>query len=158
MPELQKYLDRVVRYINENKVETLILCGGYTQRESAPGVSEAKLMLDYLIARIPLQKRPVPILVERNSYTTLENIRNIKAWVSGTKLRVTIFCEATRALKVDMLTRYYLGRRVNIETVSWEEMPPVKQLIATIYEFLAMYLPPLAWYFHWRRISRAKRI
>ncbi|MBX4190101.1 hypothetical protein KW791_02290 [Candidatus Parcubacteria bacterium] len=44
---LQHYLDRVVQFTS-NKPRQVIFCGGATQKLSAPGVTEANLMLNYL--------------------------------------------------------------------------------------------------------------
>ncbi|MDP2648176.1 MAG: hypothetical protein Q8P35_02980, partial [Candidatus Yanofskybacteria bacterium] len=45
---LKNYLDRVVQFLNTHRPSAVVLCGGYTQQKSAPGVSEAALMRDYI--------------------------------------------------------------------------------------------------------------
>ena len=42
------YLPRIKRFISEQSPDLVILCGGYTQRKSAPGISEARLMFNWL--------------------------------------------------------------------------------------------------------------
>lgn len=159
-PELRDYLDRVVRFVNENKPECIILCGGFTQRKSVPGMSEARLMRNYVMPKIGSWLHSE--LLEESSYTTLENIKNsvklINNFFHQKEVRVTIFCEATRALKVDMLTKHFLGYRANIETASWELMSPTLQIISTVFEWAAVRFPLLNSYFHWKRLRRAELI
>lgn len=158
--ELRKYLDNNVKFANREKPDCLVFCGGFTQRKSAPGVSEAKLMRDYVIPQ--LCYTPKYIFLEENSYTTPDNAQKLAttaAWYLWTdQIKLTVACEATRALKVDDAIRYYLGRRPNIETSSWELMSPTKQIIATLYDWVAIRFPPLARYFRNQRIRRAELI
>lgn len=162
VPELKGYLDRVVRFVNERKPDYLFLCGGPTQRKSAPGVSEAGLMRSYLIPRLNY----IPGLMflwEENSYTTPDNAEKTAWRIKEERLmdgqtELTVFCEATRALKVDLLVRHFLGRRANIETASWELMSPEKQIIGTLYDWAAIRFPPLARYFRNKRLQRAEQI
>lgn len=160
-PELQEYLDRVVQFANRKEPDCLIFCGGYTQRKSAPGVSEAALLKSYIIPK--LKYPPDCVFLEENSYTIPDNIQYAAARIRSEKLlnqdtELTIFCEATRALKVDLLVRHFFGRRADIETASWELMLPSKQIISTLYDWAAIKLPLLARYFRNKRLQRAKRI
>lgn len=132
---LKPYLYRVSFFINRHDPELAIFCGGHTQHKSAPGVSEAGLMSSYLDHnQMVLPDKRTEFRSESNSYTTYENIRNAAAatrnWVfhhaRGEKLRVTIFCEATRAPHVIRFARHFMVDLVDsidditVETASWE--------------------------------------
>lgn len=160
VPELKDYLNRVAEFCNKKRPDYLILCGGFTQRKSAPGKSEAQVMEEYLLTI--LEHEPL-VIIETHSYTTPDNIANAAERIRAcglleTNTVITVFCEATRALKVDLLVRHFIGRRANIETASWELMSPTKQIISTIYDLAAIKFPPLASYFRNKRIRRAEQI
>lgn len=172
VPELTSYLDRTVRFVNEHQPAHLILTGGFTQQKTCPGVSEAALMAIYIRERLAHVPR---IHLEEESYTTFGNVRNARnriqrlepvadAWQGPDPRRnvVTVFCEAQRALKT--LVLYWLlmresrpdkiGIRLTVETASWELGNPVKELIKTGNEILAIVFPPLAW---WMERTRRKK-
>ncbi len=163
VPELRGYLDRVAGFANQEKPDCFILCGGFTQKGSAPGISEAMLMKTYIIPQ--LDYAPELVFLEQNSYTTPDNIQKVANIIRVQDLlntdpttRLTVFCEATRALKVDDAVRYCIRRRATIETSSWELMSPTKQIISTIYDWAAIRFPPLASYFRNKRLKRAEKI
>jgi hypothetical protein len=163
VPELQGYLDRIVQFCNEQQSDCLILCGGFTQRKSAPGMSEARLMKEYILPR--LKYSPSLVFLEENSYITPDNIKNAAETIRTKDLlnidlttKLTVFCEATRALKVDDAIRYCIGRRATIETASWELMSPTKQIISTLYDWATIRFPPLACYLRNQRLKRAEQI
>lgn len=161
VPELKKYLDKVAQFANQEKPNCLILCGGFTQRKSAPGISEAALMKSYIIPQ--LKYAPDFVFLEEDSYTSLDNIQKAAVKVHIKQLmsketRMTIFCEATRALKVDLLIRHFFGRRADIETASWELMLPQKQIVMTLYDWVAIKSPLLADYFRHKRLQRSEQI
>lgn len=161
VPELQGYLDRVARFCNEQQPDCLILCGGFTQRKSAPGRSEARVMKEYIIPA--LKYAPKLVYTEEDSYTTPDNIENSAKSMRNDGLledstTLTVFCEATRALKTDLLVRHFIGRRATIETASWELMSPAKQIVSTLYDWAAITFPPLARYFRNKRLQRAEQI
>jgi hypothetical protein len=121
-------------------------------------------------------------MLEERSYTSYENIRNAAEVTADTlsfaampkpgfddpkmiDARIVIFCEASRALKVKILARHFFGfppergyPDVEIRTVSWELMHPLKELKATVYDTLSLYVPGLARYWGWKRRRRAKLI
>lgn len=170
--ELTHYLDRVVAYANQHRPDTIVLCGGATQQASAPGTTEAALMAIYIRER--LEYMPDWVL-EEGSFTTYENIRGaerqlatkfLSSWRSADPpaCDVTIFCEATRALKVAAMARRFFGfppadgrKPVRIETDSWELMHPNKELIGTLKDFAELYLPGLNWLHSRKRRGTAKR-
>ncbi|MDO8492906.1 MAG: ElyC/SanA/YdcF family protein [bacterium] len=162
VPELKEYLNKVIQFTNQEKPDCFILCGGFTQRKSAPGVSEAALMKSYIVPQ--LKYIPDFVFLEEDSYTSPDNIQNAAVKVRTKQLmdkgtKMTVFCEATRALKVDLLIRHFFGRRANIETASWELMSPQKQIVMTLYyDWAAIKSPLLADYFRHKRLKRAEQI
>jgi len=161
VPEQREYIDRVVPFCNKQRPDCLILCGGFTQRKSAPGRSEAMTMKEYIVPS--LMYVPQLVYVEEDSYTTPDNFENAAEKIRSDELlqestKLTVFCEATRALKTDLLVRHFIGRRATIETASWELMSPAKQIVATLYDWAAIILPLLARYFRNKRLQRAERI
>lgn len=173
VPELQRYLDAVAEYINRHKPHIMVLCGGCTQQESVGWHSEAIIMLEYLERPGKLTHWP-RLLLEEGSFTSYENIRGAsqvirrdlgRGFQGSEKLdaRIVIFCEASRALKVKILARHFFGfpperglPDIEIRTVSWELMHPLKELQATIYDALSLYIPGLAWFWGWKRRRKAK--
>lgn len=158
---LRPYLDRGVMFCNQKRPDCFIFSGGFTQRKTAPGISEARLMNEYVISR--LDYSPALIYLDEDSYTTPDSAQNMAKIIKtdnlvDEKTILTVFCEATRALKVDLLIRHFLGRRANIETDSWELMSPQKQIIATLYDWAAINCSPLARYWHNKRLRRAEQI
>ena len=94
--------------------------------------------------------------IQIDSYTTYDNIRlaaeKIRTVgffhnVPGGNFKITIFCEAQRALKVILLSRHFMRDLVEnvdsitIETVSWERADPVRELKTTIMTWLAIKYP-----------------
>lgn len=185
---LQPYLNRVWNFLfpknynqppwGEYQPRAVILCGGYTQRKSAPGTSEAGLMKTYLVDMVSANHWPkfLQVFVEDESYTTYANIQNAAWWIGNwfirrgifgdEKVRITIFCEATRAANVIMLARHFMGDFVDsidditVETASWERADPFKQASNLIYNKLATTYPwlGLAEREHRRRIRRSEQI
>lgn len=168
---LKPYLGKVANFINQHDPDLVVFCGGYTQRKSAPGVSEAGLMSSYLDHdQKIIPGRKTLFVNEANSYTTFKNIEyaanliGLESWEG--KVRVTIFCEATRSPIVIMLARHFMGNMVasiddiTVETASWERADPFKQAKNLIYNKLAIKFPwlGLAEREHARRIRRAEEI
>ena len=118
---LVPYLERVAAFVNKHNPELVIFCGGYTQRKSAPGVSEAGLMSDYLDHnQVILPGNVTEFRTEKGSYTTYWNIRNaaaaIRNWVlhhaRGEKVRVTILLKMVS--KRNYIKRQQLGLKNGI--------------------------------------------
>jgi hypothetical protein len=173
--ELTMYLEAVAAYVNTHRPHLMVLCGGATQQASAPDRTEAETMLQFLEEPGRLTHLP-QLFLEETSYTSYENIRNAAVAVATAyscaltgpdplDASVVIFCEASRALKVSILARHFFGfpearglPHLEIRTVSWEKMHPLRELQGTIYDALSLYVPGLAWYWGWKRRRRAKRI
>ncbi|MEK7659222.1 MAG: ElyC/SanA/YdcF family protein [Patescibacteria group bacterium] len=148
-PELKEYLDRVIRFCNEHQPDCLIFCGGFTNRKTAPDISEAKLMKEYVVPSLKYKLEFV--FNEDDSYTTFYNIKNATRIMRADRLlqettKLTTFCETTRGLKLDVLARRFFGRRATIETVSWETASPSKQVASIFYNWVATIFSPLAYF------------
>ncbi len=170
VPELTGYLDGVVEFVNRRKPDYLILCGGATQKKTAPNTTEAALMAIYIRERLT----HVPeFIIEDHSYTTLENVQNAMYVIHGKHglamftwlgIEVDVFCEAQRALKTLILYWFLFpeirkfGKRVRVHTSSWELANPLKELRNTLYDLAALWVPGLAWYAHRQRVKRSGTI
>lgn len=151
---LKGYLDKVIGYCMTRHPDAILLCGGATQQKSFPGETEASVMYQYLK---PLRAYHPMWYKLSDSYTTYDNIRDaamaIRAIEQLTQTtlpdnEIVVFCEATRALKVAMLARHFIGFPpaeggpvIKIETDSWELMHPTTELVGTVKEWLAIKFP-----------------
>lgn len=176
---LMPYLNRVADFCRKKRPDAIILCGGATQQKSFPGRTEASVMYGYLYDTLDQIAAPPDWhpawFAEDESFTTYENIRDAAAVIKmlhaadeassfrGRGEEITIFCEATRALKVAILARHFLGfppangkPPIRIETDSWELMHPLKEFIGTIKDAAAIYLPLLNWFQRRQRIKKSK--
>lgn len=164
---LKPYLDRIAQFIEKSKPFLIIFCGGATQKKTAHGVTEARLMARYVLSKLSF--KPSFVEVEETSYTTFKNInqaskiinRNL-AWKDESQ--ITIFCEATRSANIIMLARHFMTEfvdsidNIKVETDSWERADPFKQVWNLIYNKLALKLPYLAEREQKRRIRRSEFI
>lgn len=174
---LMPYLNRVADFCREKRPDMVIFCGGATQRRTFPGRTEAGVMYGYLYDMLHQVAAPPDWhpawFTEDESYTTFENIRDAAAVTKmlhaadeassfrGRGEKITVFCEATRALKVDILVRHFLPRkekepRVHLEAVSWELGSPLKELVGTIQTWLSICVPFLNMLLRWQRIRKSK--
>lgn len=168
---LKPYLDRVVRFCREKKPGVVILCGGPTQQKSYPVHTEAIVMYLYLLEKLGTLEDWHPAwYTEDESFTTYDNIRDAAVIIKKRRRcemegeEITIFCEATRALKVALLARHFLGfppergePDIRIETDSWERMHPFWELIGTIKDAMAIHLPYLNTIQRRNRMEKAKK-
>ncbi|MEK7520430.1 MAG: YdcF family protein [Patescibacteria group bacterium] len=87
--------------------EIIICSGGFTNPRTVPGTSEAQMMGEYLEKRIR-----IPIIREEKSWSTTENIRNIRRILAEQKMEdagLTIFCNEAHRVKVMALSYAILG-------------------------------------------------
>jgi len=140
---MRKYLDLVARFVKKNKVVAIIATGGYTNRKSAPGISEARMMAAYLEE----QGVTAPILLEEMAVTTNQNLRGVARIIRERQLtdkRVIIFCDNARSLKVKILARLILGYWPETKTYELTRglVAKIKQLvIATPLDVFASRFP-----------------
>lgn len=163
-PELTAYLDEVAAHIRKTESYFVILCGGFTQRASAPGKSEAAVMAEYLR---PLVGERAIFYLEEDSYMTQESIRGSAAIIRtmrqwpwrGAEPRVdevTVFCEAQRALKVLLCCWFLMPVRVKLKTASWELASPVWELVKTAKDMVTLFVPPVAAYLRRKVIAKSE--
>ncbi len=136
---MKKYLDFVASFAKANNVAAIIATGGYTNRKSAPGISEAGMMAAYLkewgIAK--------PIILEETAVTTNENLRSVMRILHEQRLadkRVVVFCDSARSFKVKILARLILGRWPEVKTYELTRglVAKLKQIfVATPFDMLA---------------------
>lgn len=70
---MKNYLDSVASFVATNSVTAIVATGGYTNRKSAPGVSEAGMMAAYLKGRGVITS----VILEETAVTTNENLRSV---------------------------------------------------------------------------------
>lgn len=102
------YLDKVIDFVQNSNVSAIITTGGFTNPKEAPGVSEAKMMADYILFKGAVR---APIVLEEDAFTTNENLKNCaliyKQRFSGKP--VVVFCDRARIIKVKVLFRLAFG-------------------------------------------------
>ncbi|MBP9821870.1 MAG: hypothetical protein KBC81_00240 [Candidatus Pacebacteria bacterium] len=166
---LRPYLDRVIMFLKENQPLYTITCGGFTQRAKFPHLSEGGMMFKYIMENGPYLGQY--FYISEGSYTTPENIKDAGSFIRnslqrGTNetFRITIFCEATRALRVVTLAQYYLKDLVEnvegdiaVETVSWERASPMKEALSIFKDWLSIRIPLVASCIRSKRIRKAKK-
>ncbi len=161
---LKLHLDNVVRVGHLRDIRHYILCGGASQQNKFPGLTEACVAYEYLRDKVPLGSR---FYLEENSLTSSDNARN-GAWKLheidfefGGVSQVFVFVEALRALKAAGFFRHFLpefhpgtpDKMIRFETESWEQMDPALELAKTNYDFASIRFPFLAWLFRsWRKV------
>lgn len=98
--KLRDYLLFVARYAKGCPDATVVVSGGFTNRKTAPGVSEAKLMKDFLVVSGVTNR----IVMDEKALTTLDNVRfAIGIIINPEQSTLTILCDGTRALKVRLI-------------------------------------------------------
>lgn len=142
--EMKNYLRLVAGWTRNRGDMVVITTGGFTNPNSAPGVSEASMMADYLL-KIGVD---VPIILEENARTTRENLLNVRGILYEQNLQpesVTIFSDSIRGFKVKVLAKAIFKIRpikfigYNL-TRNWKSKAK-QMLIGTPVEILGHYLP-----------------
>lgn len=142
---IKRYLEKVAAYDSAIPFYLIITTGGFTQEKSAPGVSEARMMADYLESF----GVSTPVILEEEALTTLENLRFVYELVRANGLenkKLVIFCDSARAFKIKLLARLIFGKWPRIASYDFSKSvrPKLKQLfINTPIELLAFFVPPL---------------
>lgn len=140
---MKNYLNSVVSFVTTNSVAAIVVTGGYTNRKSAPGISEAGMMASYLKEC----EIKTPIILEESSVTTNENLRSVARIIRQRCLagqRVIIFSDGARRFKVNILARLILGHWPEIRTYELTKglVAKLKQIfIATPLDVLVSQFP-----------------
>jgi hypothetical protein len=148
--EVKRYLDAVAIFVNKHDIQTVMFSGGFTNRHTKPGVSEAATMADYL--KESLTGRHV--YLEEQARTTAENMRFSNTLLRKQKLEpslLIIFCDTARRWKAAWLARWTFGDHIRIRCRSMSiTRKPLKKavqlLIATPLSLLAFWMPALQRY------------
>ncbi|MDP3947562.1 MAG: ElyC/SanA/YdcF family protein [bacterium] len=150
---IKKYLDAVLNYLLENRGKRtfiIIPSGGFTNQVTAPGVSEAGMMADYLRESCRMfAPHEVVFIPEDRAITTLENLKNAREFIDKSLTppnKITIFCDESRQWKICYLAKrifqgfHSVEVRPHVFGRSWNDK--LKQyLVATPVEILALYFP-----------------
>ena len=95
--EYKKYLDRFVKFIDKNRIDEVVLCGGRTN-PAMPDKSEAGTMAEYLAPKIG---NNVKIDIEDASITTTQNLRLAKRFIDlSPENTIFVVADAVRFAKV----------------------------------------------------------
>jgi len=140
---MRGYLNTVIKFVNTNEVVSIITTGGFTNPKGAPGVSEAGMMAEYLS-----KNHSTPIILEEFARTTTENLKGVKKILEKnpelTRLRVVIFCDSCRSLKVKIITHHILRLWPKIISCDLTKKISKKMkqlLIATPLDVIALWIP-----------------
>lgn len=140
----RQYVESVMKYVLSNKIQTLILSGGFTSRES--NTSEARLMLSLM----EQQSQDVELLLEEKSLTTLHNLLYAKEIIERLKLseyEVCIFCDQVRYLKIYILSKVIFKNSQNIQVIKISRKEYftayILQIISIIYQLLGAINPSI---------------
>jgi hypothetical protein len=145
---LKQYLLEVTYFLRwqdmgQNTRIIIITSGGFTNHSSAPNVSEAKMMADFLKEHTFCE-----ILTDRKARTTRENIYGVSEVLKRNDLnpdKVFIFCDKLREIKVSFFAKRVLKTPFEVIThdfhKGWKSW--VKQAVATPLTLVGFYLPIL---------------
>ncbi len=153
---MKNYLDSVISFVKRNGVTAIVATGGYTNRKSAPGISEAGMMASYLKER----GVKTPIILEEASVTTNGNLRSVDRIIREQHLvdqRLVIFCDRARSFKVKILARLILGCWPEVRTYELTKglVAKIKQIfVATPLNLLSSQFP----FFEKMELRRKERI
>jgi len=153
---MRKYLDNVMHLEGARNVAAIIATGGYTNKKTAPGMSEAMMMTDYL----KRSGSTTVIFQEKAARTTAENLKNVQRMLPYYHLtgrRIVIFCDEAHKLKVKLLAHFIFGfvPEIRAHKVTGGLAAKIKQLfVATPLTVLALWFP----FFERMELRRRERI
>lgn len=103
MENYKQYADEFVEFAKLNRVDKVIVAGGYTDSKST--YSEAASLKKYIAPRLNKQVR---FLLEDKSITASQSIKNVKPILSlKNNDDVTVFCDSVIAVKVMWFIMHY---------------------------------------------------
>jgi hypothetical protein len=106
---LRPYLNKVAQFVGEMR-PFVVFCGAETEPRKFPGKTEAAVMFEYIQNCLPFPLDKEDVVLCEDSRTTYENAEEAaqavreKGWEPD---QLVVWCEATRALKVDLLVRHF---------------------------------------------------
>ena len=102
--DYRKYADNFVSFVNKNKVDFAILCGGHTNPERI-SESEARTLADYIAPRLKVRCK---IKLEDKSLTTGQNIKFSSRFLDTRgKNKIFVFCDNIRPPKIMWFVLHY---------------------------------------------------
>lgn len=108
------YLDRFVKFVNKNKIDVVVLCGGHTNVKR-PKESEAGTMARYLRPRL---KKKVKICIESDSLTTEQNIRFSKRFIDFSEgNKIFVVSDSVRFFKIFWMVLHHWYRLSKSEII-----------------------------------------
>lgn len=132
---LKEYLNSVIEYMNNYKINIIILSGGFTLKHSE--VSEAQVMFDYIKPKINIK-----ILKEENSHITFHNLQYSQSVIDKlqlSKYKLYIFCDNLRFIKVFLLSKIvFKNKETNVIRIKRKEklIEYLIQLPSTLYQLI----------------------
>lgn len=145
---MKQFLLVVADYIYYHpNVELVIASGGCTNKKSAPHLSEAEVIADFLRK----EEVKVPILLENSACTTKENLLGVKRKLEEEQIKpkvILIFCEKSRQWKIRFFAKRILGNSFILLKQNLGTKPIVNFLqiaVVTPLEIIAHYFFPLWW-------------
>ncbi len=156
-----RYLGKVASYARKNSPQLILVLGGFSQKKSFPKISESNVIKSFLgsIMRGSILEKAIDVLVvgeddfineKEMSLTTNENLENariiLESWrgkISPETHRLTIFCDAIRALKIKIVAeKVFRHYDIQIETHDLSGVDNAKkQLLFTFFDIFTFYIP-----------------
>lgn len=163
---LKDMLDKVLAFDCSPgmNVKAIFATGGFTNQKSAPDISEAKLMRDYLNSNNVRNS----VYIDESAITTEDNIRALKdligqGYVEGIRhikdLNVMIFCDKLHAKKVNKIMSRVFSEDVRYTVVAAKIIEPTLKNI--LIQSIAVHLDVLAMdhdFIKRRQLERKRRI
>lgn len=160
-PEMARYLDKVVLFIQRNPVYMIIVSGGFTNPKTAPGVSEAGMLARELRIRLQARKTEYTMIIkDEKPIDTKGNLRGIKQICEECRIKdvpLVIFCDSGHAPKVRLFSLFLHRSWPTIKTHSLTNgmLAKAKHIfIVTPLEMGALIIP----YMERRRVKRREEI
>lgn len=150
---IKRYLNDVVSWCYQNPDAIVILSGGFTNKKTMPGISEASMMRDYLTKRFVTNR----VILDEEAILSIDNIRNTAKMLKGIDRDLVVFCDSIRVVKMWIMGLIYLDR-FTLVTHNFHRSTREKlsQIIRTIIEISFIILRPLEWIARKQRIALNK--
>lgn len=138
---LQTYLNAVIKYVSARQIDTLILSGGRTGRDSEK--TEAQVMYEVLRTQLP----HTTYLFEKQATTTFHNLYYSKVILNHLHTTVGtlyIFCDSVRFFKVVCLSKL-LFPSIHVRVIRFTRRESLLmyllQIPSTLFQCLAVRSP-----------------
>lgn len=162
--EIQDVLNKVALLANKSSmnVKEIFATGGYTNHKSAPGVSEARIIKEFLSKQVT-----IPIEIEESAITSEDNIKAVKSFIEkgtlGSKsledINLIIFCDKLHRNKISNMMKEIFHKDAEFAILGLRIIEPT--LKNRLIQFVARYLDVWAMGIPWlkkKQLERKKRI